>query len=62
MTGLPGGASVNYLTGVVTGAAAGTVVSFKFDVRARFDTDFLDGQGYREGMAGFDDIAVVEVR
>lgn len=62
VTGLPGGASVNYLTGVVTGASAGTVVSFKYDTKARFDTDFLDGAGYREGMAAFDDIAVIEVR
>jgi uncharacterized protein (TIGR02217 family) len=62
VTGLPGGASVNYLTGVVTGAPAGTVVTFKFDCKCRFDTDFLDGQGFREGMAGFDDIAVIEVR
>lgn len=62
VTGLPGGASVNYLTGVVTGASAGTVVSFKFDCKCRFDTDFLDGSGIREGMGAYDDIAVIEVR
>lgn len=62
ITGLPGGASVNTTTGVVTGAPAGTVVSFKFDCKCRFDTDYLDGAGIREGMGSYDDIAVIEVR
>jgi uncharacterized protein (TIGR02217 family) len=62
VVGLGGGASVNYATGIVTGASAGTPVTFRFDVRARFDTDFLDGSGYREDMASFEDIAVIEVR
>ena len=62
VTGLGGGASVNYTTGVVTGASAGTVVSFLFDCKCRFDTDHLSGTGIRDGMASFDDIPVVEVR
>jgi uncharacterized protein (TIGR02217 family) len=62
ITGLPPGASVDYTTGIVTGAPAGTVVTFRFDCRCRFDSDFLDGQGFRAGMAGFDDIPILEVR
>jgi uncharacterized protein (TIGR02217 family) len=62
VTGLGGGASVNYSTGVVTGASEGTVVSFLFDNKARFDTDYLDGSAIRDGLGSWDDIAVVEVR
>jgi uncharacterized protein (TIGR02217 family) len=62
VTGLGGGASVNYTTGVVSGASEGTVVSFLYDCKARFDTDHLDGQAIRDGLASFDDIPVVEVR
>jgi uncharacterized protein (TIGR02217 family) len=62
VTGLPGGASVDYTTGVVTGAPAGTVVSFLYDCKCRFDTDSLDGTGLMDGMGGFEDISVIEVR
>lgn len=62
ITGLPGGASVDPLTGIVTGASAGTLVSFVFDVPARFDTDFLDGEAIRDGLGSWSDIPVVEVR
>lgn len=62
VTGLGGGASVNYTTGVVTGASEGTVVSFTYDCKCRFDTDHLSGSAIRDGMASFDDIPVVEVR
>ena len=62
ITGLPGGASVSSTTGVVTGASAGTVVSFLFDNKARFDTDYLDGSAIRDGLGAYDDISVVEVR
>jgi uncharacterized protein (TIGR02217 family) len=61
VTGL-GGGSVSYTTGVVTGAAAGTVVSFLYDNKVRFDTDYLDGNAIRDGLGSWDDIAVVEVR
>jgi uncharacterized protein (TIGR02217 family) len=61
VTGL-GAGTLNYATGIVTGLAAGTPVSFTFDCKCRFDTDFLDGQAIRDGLASFDDIAVVEVR
>lgn len=62
VTGLPGGASVNYATGIVTGASAGTTVSFTYDCKVRFDTDFLDGQAIRDGLGAWDDIPIVEVR
>lgn len=62
VTGLPGGASVNTTTGIVTGASAGTVVSFTFDLKCRFDNDFLDGQAVRYELASWDDIPVIEVR
>jgi uncharacterized protein (TIGR02217 family) len=61
ITGIPEGA-VNLTTGIVTGYAAGTVVSFKFDCKARFDTDFLDGEAFRDGVVSFPDIPVIEVR
>ena len=61
ITGIPGDA-VNLTTGIVTGYAAGTVVSFLFDCKCRFDTDYLDGSAIRDGMGAWEDIAVVEVR
>lgn len=61
ITGIPEGA-VNLATGVVTGYAAGTVVSFRFDCKARFDTDFLDGEALRDTLGAYDDIPVIEVR
>lgn len=61
VTGIPEG-DVNLTTGIVTGHAAGTVVSFKFDVKARFDTDSLDGESFRDGIVSFPDIPVIEVR
>lgn len=61
ITGIPEGA-VSLTTGIVTGYAAGTVVSFRFDCRCRFDTDYLDGTAIRDGLGAFDDISVVEVR
>lgn len=61
VTGIPE-SDINMTTGVVTGHAAGTVVSFTYDCKVRFDTDFLDGTGLRDDMAAFDDISVVEVR
>lgn len=61
ITGIPEGA-VDLATGIVTGYAAGTVVSFKFDCKARFDTDYLDGEVFRDGIVGYTDIPVIEVR
>lgn len=62
VTGLPDGASIDYATGIVTGASAGTAISFTFDCKVRFDTDYLDGQAIRDGLGTWDDIPIIEVR
>jgi uncharacterized protein (TIGR02217 family) len=61
ITGIPEG-DVNLTTGIVTGHAAGTIVSFKYDCKCRFDTDYLDGEVLRDGAVGYADIPVIEVR
>lgn len=62
VTGLVGGSSVDYTTGIVTGSPAGTTVTFEFDCKCRFDTDFLDGTALHSTVGAWDDIPIIEVR
>jgi uncharacterized protein (TIGR02217 family) len=66
---LPGGVTVDYTTGIVTGGSLGGVWTGQFDVPCRFDTDSLDSQVEQpSGTAGeavastWDNIPVVEIR
>lgn len=61
ITGIPEG-DVDLTTGIVTGHAAGTVVSFQFDVPVRFDIDDLEAMHIDGDNIEWPDVPIVELR